>query len=314
MATMLRVVGSNEKKMASAEPAGPSDEEILKAETDLREEARNLVQEIEHKYWDLGRALYDVYDGVPGGYRGLTGSSSREDRRSLFEKWGYKNFCDYCENEVGIRKRTGENLRFAYYWFAIQQPMPPHVVADLVSIGRSKMYLLSGVATLDSVTLWIEKAKELTFEDLKKAIKTAKAVTSVRNVDTEEKDASGFVGSSAPVEENAPKQPPKPEEFHQVNVPLADAQFDTWKTAFDRAKKLTNSDKTGHNFELICQDFLANNDFSNTQEKDRTAYLAKMERRLGVLIIAIDPNSGAPIHGRDLLWRMIKESGGEAEK
>jgi hypothetical protein len=38
-----------------------------------------------------------------------------------------------------------------------------------------------------------------------------------------------------------------------------------------------------------------------------------MERRLGVLIIAIDPNTGKPVHGRDLLWRMISESKGQAE-
>jgi len=33
-----------------------------------------------------------------------------------------------------------------------------------------------------------------------------------------------------------------------------------------------------------------------------------MERRLGLLMIAIDPQTGKPVHGQDLLWRLIEES------
>lgn len=312
--TTLRVVGNGEKKIVGSNTQKVSEEDLLKAENQLRSEAQTLVREISHKYWDLGRVLYDVYDGVPGGYRGLMiGDGSKQNRTSLFEKWGYKNFGEYCEQEVGLQKRTAENLRFAYYYFAVQQEMPESVIDELVSIGRSKVYLLSGVANRDSIALWLEKAKELTFEELKKAIKSAKAVSAGRNVDDEEGEMPDDAAAPSARPASAATSPvlQKPEELHTRQFGMYDSQLETWDAAMDRAQGLTGSEKIGHNLELICQDFLANNDFSKIKDKDRSAYLAKMERRLGVLIIAVDPNSGKPIHGRDLLWRMIKESKAE---
>jgi len=321
MGTTLRVVGNGEKKIVGSER--PTEEELLNAENQLREEARNLVREIDRKYWDLGRVLWEVYDGVPGGYRALMkGDGSKKDRQALFDKWGYKNFGDYCEKEVGLRKRTAENLRFAYYYFAIQQEMPSNVIDQLVSIGRSKVYLLSNVATQSSIALWLEKAKELTFEELKMAIKTAKAVTAGQSIDNEERDQSSPTKSLSSGREDAddneekddkdyaPKELPKPDQWHTVTGNMVDSQFEVYQAALKRAEGITNSDKVGYNLDFICQDFLANNNFSNVKDKDRSAYLHKMENRIGVLLIAIDPNTGKPIHGRDLLWRLIEESKG----
>jgi hypothetical protein len=312
MGTTLRVVGNGEKATVGTKV---TDEELLKAENEIRSEAKTLVREISHKYWDLGRVLFDVYDGVPGGYRALmSGQGSMQQRSALFKKWGYKDFGEYCDKEVGIQKRTGENLKYAYYWFAEQQKLPPEVINELITIGRSKVYLLSGIATRDSIGIWIEKAKELTFEELKLAVKAAKSVGAAKNVDTEEKDQGTFFDDDAPSggkgdggggSSSGAKPLQKPEEFHQVYAQMADSQYETWQQAFKKAQSLSNSEKVGHNLELICQDFLANNDFSKIKDKDRSAYIAKMERRLGVLMIAIDPNTGKPVHGRDLLHRMM---------
>jgi len=308
MGTILRLVGNAEKNSSKADIQSVSEEDLLKAENDLRLEAKLLVRDISSKYWDLGRVLYDVYDGVPGGYRSLmAGGGAKQDRTSLFAKWGYKNFNDYCEQEVGLQKRTAENLRYAYWYFAIQHELPAPVIADLLLIGRSKVYLLAGFATRDSISLWIEKAKELTFEELKKVIQASKAALADRNVDGEEREAQPSSQQSE-VDASAPKGLQKPEVLHTVQAGLYDAQMETWQSALSRAQGLTGSEKIGHNLELICQDFLANNDFSKDKEKDLDAYFSKVERRLGVLIIAIDPRSGKPVHGRELMWRMIEES------
>jgi hypothetical protein len=311
MGTTLRVVGNGEKNTVGTKV---SEDELLKAENQLRNEAKTIVREISSRYWDLGRILYDVYDGVPGGYRALVrGEGSMKNRTSLFEKWGYKTFGDYCDKEVGIQKRTGENLRFAYYYFAVQLEMPDSVINELVTVGRSKVYLLAGVATKDSIGLWIEKAKELTFEELKKAIKAAKSVGAAKNDDNEERDQdqTSMFDDGKPDEKSESsladisKPLTKPDMTTTVQLGLYPEQMETWQSAFQKAQSLSGSEKIGHNLELICQDFLANNDFSKIKDKDRSAYIHKMEKRLGVLIIAIDPNTGKPVHGRDLLHRMM---------
>jgi hypothetical protein len=323
MGTTLRVVGNGEKKIVGSDARKPTEEDLLKAENQLREEARTLIQEIDRKYWDLGRVLWDVYDGVPGGYRALmSGEGSRKDRVALFEKWGYKNFGEYCENEVGLRKRTAENLRFAYYYFAIQQEMPDNIVEQLMSIGRSKVYLLAGIATKSSIALWLEKAKELTFEELKKAVQTAKAVAAGKNVDNEEREPQSIKAGSSSADESdgedeekyQPKDLPQPDQWHVISGNMVTEQYEVYQAALKRAGDVTGSDKVGYNLDFICQDFLANNNFSNIKEKDRSTYLSKMERRIGLSIIAVDTNTGKPVHGRDLLWRLIEAAGGKMEK
>jgi len=305
MKTTLRVVGGKHDNTAkSSDNIDVSEEELEKAEADLRQEARTLVHEIETKYWDLGRVLYDVYDGVPGGYRAmLKGKGAVGERVELFKKWGYSGFGDYCEQEVGIQKRTAENLRYAYYWFAISQEMPAKVIDQLISVGRSKVYLLAGVADMSNITLWIDKATDLTFDELKMAIKTARAVAAIKSTDTEEADQ----GSGPEVSEKEKgKSLPKPEEMTTFQAGLFEGQKTTCDAAFKRAESISNSDKKGHNLELICQDFLSNNDFDDPK-KDVDKYISKMERRLGLLIIAIDPKTGKPVHGTDLLWRLMEE-------
>jgi hypothetical protein len=140
-------------------------------ENRLRNEAKGLARDISLKYWELGRVLHQVYSGIPGGYQGLKkGDGAKRRRKALFEKWGYKNFGEYCEKEIGINKRTAENLRFAYHYFAIRQELTKPVIGRLIALGRSKVYLLSGVATRDNIGLWIKKAKDCSFEDLRAAI------------------------------------------------------------------------------------------------------------------------------------------------
>jgi hypothetical protein len=148
------------------------------AEAKLRDRARTLVMEIDERYWELGRILYEVYD-----YRAfLAGDGAMHNRRTLFKRWGYKNFGDYCEKGLGIQKRTGENLRFAYYWFAVQQKLPITTINQLVTLGRSKTYLLAGFATASNIMSWINRARACSFEELKRTISTAKNGGAVRPV------------------------------------------------------------------------------------------------------------------------------------
>lgn len=286
-----------------------SDEELERAENDLRVLAKDLFKQIETTYWELGKALYEVYDGVPGGYRELLkGEGSRAARRALFEKWGFSSFEEYCEKEIGILKRSAQNLRYAYYWFDIHLSLPTELKEQIKSLGRSKVYLLAGFVDNDNVMSWIDKARKITHDELKKEIKLAKGSKAKSDQDGDTgRDASDVMS------EDDPKAAPAPEEMHTLQAGLYEAQWKTWEAAFERAKNISGSDKIGHNLELIAQDFLANNDFTKP-DGDVRAFAAKVERLMNKKLIVIDPGTGMPVYGSDLLWMLVKEKSSKASE
>lgn len=288
------------KEEPPTEAVKVSEKELEQAENQLRERARTIRWDIEDNYWELGKCLWEVYDGVPGGYQAtVRGDGAKQAREALFQKWGFKSFEHYAESELGLRKRTAQNIRYAYYWFEIQEQLPEDVLTELKKIGRSSVYILAGFAKKDSISIWIEKAKSSTFEELKKAITQAKAVRAGKSGDSEEVDQLAGPGDS--------RAAPAPEQTHTVQTSLYDDQFKIYEAAMARAKGLSKSDKIGHNMTLIFQDFLANNEFGDDPKKDIKGFLSKMERLVGLKLIAIDPATGAPKFGKEILWMLIKE-------
>ena len=296
----LKIVKPGDSKKEASEGIEISGKDLEKAESELRSRAKSLRWEIEDNYWELGKCLWEVYDGVPGGYQAMMkGDGAKQAREGLFAKWGFKSFENYAEAELGLRKRTAQNIRYAYYWFEVQEKLPAKVLTELKKVGRSRVYILAGFARKDSINLWIEKAKSCTFEELKKSITSAKAVKAGKNVDDEE--VNSLSGS-----EDGSGAPP-PEQTHTVQTSLYDDQNKIYESAIARAKGISKSDKTGHNLVLICQDFLANNEFGDSPKKDIKGYLSKQERLIGLKLIAIDPATGSPKFGKEILWMLIKE-------
>ena len=279
-------------------------DDLEQAENRLRTRVKDLFVQVETTYWELAKALYEIYDGVPGGYRGLTsGDGAREARRELFRKWGYSSFEEYVEREIGIRRRSASNLRYAYWWFVIDQNLSDDLITQLKIIGRSKIYTLAGYVTKDNIHIWLENAKSMTNDELKKAIDKAKVVVSIKD----RGDEALFESSkSDEVDGDGFRAPPAPESTHMLSTSMYDGQWSTWQAALDRAKNVTNSDKISHNLEMICIDYLASNDFADPKD-DLKRSIAKFEKLIGHKIIAIDTKSGKPVYGGDLLWLMVKQ-------
>lgn len=282
---------------------------LERAENELRQRAQELSRQIETTYWELGQILYEVYDGVPGGYRSaIKGEGAKEMRKSLFEKWGYSSFEEYCEKEVGIHRRSASNLRYAYYWFEIHlSGLPPEIRSEIRSLGRSKVYVLMGKVTSDNIVPWLEKAKNMTTEELKKAVILAEAArkrteqSPETGEDTFEhaRSASGAGGGSDY------KEAPQPEVVHNFQTTMYDGQWDICQQALERAKNISGSDKINHNLDMIFTDYLATNGFTDPKD-DLKRSIAKFEKQIGKKIIAIDPQSGRPIYGADLLHMLVE--------
>lgn len=285
-----------------------TEEELLAAENELRSEAKSLYASIETTYWELGRVLYEVFDGVPGGYRELLkGDGAREARREIFRKWGYSSFEEYCEREIGIQRRSASSLRHAYWWFEIKLQLPTELKDQLKKLGRSRIYVLSGFVDNDNIMSWLEKASTMTVEELRKAVN---AVNALKKKPVTPDDQLFEYAKAAQYQEQQNEQEhldaPALEQGHTLMTNLYEGQWNTWNQAFDRAKNITKSDKVSHNLEMICQDYLATNDFADPKD-DLRRYMAKMEKMTGMKIIAIDPHDGKAVYGADLLWALVQQ-------
>jgi hypothetical protein len=76
-------------------------------------------------------------------------------------------------------------------------------------------------------------------------------------------------------------------------------QYLTVQDALVRAQELSQSEKKSHNLSLICLDYLATNDFMGGAARDesRMKYLAKIERLLGLRLVAVDARSKEVCYG-----------------
>lgn len=83
------------------------------------------AQILQDTIFELGKSLIEMRDG------------------KLYKELGYQNFAEYCENEVGIKRRQ------SYCYISIVENLPEDFVQSTAQIGSQKLYLLS---RLDEVT------------------------------------------------------------------------------------------------------------------------------------------------------------------
>ena len=81
--------------------------------------------------------------------------------------------------------------------------------------------------------------------------------------------------------------------------------------ALQRAEELSGSPKQGHNLTLVCTDFLATNSFKKSTLSQRLSYLAKLEKALGLQLIAFDPSEKKIVFGIETLERLSQEAQSE---
>lgn len=77
------------------------------------------AQILQDTIFELGKSLLEMRDG------------------KLYKELGYQNFAEYCENEVGIKRRQ------SYCYISIVENLPEDFVQSTAQIGSQKLYLLS---------------------------------------------------------------------------------------------------------------------------------------------------------------------------
>jgi len=138
----------------------------LVVEVPIREELKDLRNNIETSYVEMAKKLHEVWAGA------------------LFVEWGFQNFKEYVEDELGI------NVRRCQYMVAIAETVQRLNISweDLRGIGWTKARIISpmlGTDKSDKTTEeWIELANNSSVKVLESHVKDAKkqadAVDSIR--------------------------------------------------------------------------------------------------------------------------------------
>jgi len=185
--------------------------------------------------------------------------------------------------------------------------LDPALKQRIADLGFSKVRELIRVLTIRNAAQWVEQAEKMSYFTLAAAVTDERKRLGAGDASAEaEKDqeGAGEGDDAAPPEEPAPA----PEMLTREAFAFYPEQLNNVRLALQKAAELSKSDKKSHNLDLICLDFLASNDFLAGETDHRPRYLAKIEKRLGVRLVAFD-QEGDPIYGIDVL-KMVAESGG----
>lgn len=265
----------------------------------IRRQAKSLASNLETGYMELARILYTVYD---------TPQDGDVTKPPLFQAWGYNSFADYAEEELGLHRRKAERLRRIWYKLEVElEGLDSKIKERIVKLGWSKTRELVRVLTVRNAKDWVDKAEKLNYPELLEALSKYTTEREARIREAESSDEE-------PNPDDLDPAVPDADKFKVETFSLAEPQLESVKTALERASELSTSKKKGHNLDLICTDFLATNGFLKGDDIDKKNYLAKVEKQLGVSIVAIDPLSDEIIFGLATLERLARAGAADSEE
>lgn len=304
----------------------------------VRKRARQLAQDLDTGYMELAQILYDVWD---------TPMDNDPNKGPIYKQWGFDSFAQWADEDLNIQKRKAERLRAIWYTLEVELAgMDVDLKKRIISLGVSKVRELVRILDMDNAEGWVGIAEKASYPVLRASIAKAKdkqevdklaaqvaakqaAEAAVEVEDDSEREEPDLeaVGGSAHVPDSAPDfddsevrkggpQPgnpvpalDEPEEMSFEHFGLFPEQHLNVKLALRKASELSGSDKKSHNLDLICTDFLANNDIvpSNIAE-NRMRFMRRMEQVFGVKVIALDTANDEIVYGAGTLSKLAKGS------
>lgn len=243
----------------------------------VRADAIKYRDNVEENYLKLGKVLDTVMRAV-------------DDRQTaVYRNWGFQDFDEYCERELGFRARKGYYLMGAYRQID-RGKLPKDTIKRL---GWSKAALLaplaeSGVIDENNGEKWVEKVADKSSTEVRAMVKHAR--------DKSSGNARG--GSSSSSSSRATTGSTSPEELYHFKVSLFKDQHENLQTALAKAKTITGSDKMPWLVDCIAMAFNSECYSEHTDALDET--LKRVERVFGVKLIAIKDENQRIVFGERL--------------
>ena len=126
--------------------------EITTRSNEVRQETMVAVSAIDESYQNLAKLLHETYDN---GY---------------YIRWGFENFKEYCESEVGVQYRK------ARYLVGIAQTIKDLDInwSEVEGIGWTKLRTLLPMLKEEGEGDWLELAKQYSVKELERIVKDHK--------------------------------------------------------------------------------------------------------------------------------------------
>lgn len=128
--------------------------EIVNRSNEVRDQILVAAALIDESYQSLAKLLHETYDN---GY---------------YLRWGFENFKEYCETEIGVQYRK------ARYLVGIAEMIRDLSIAweDVEGVGWTKMRALIPILKEEGIVGdWLEIAKQYSVKDLEKLVKDQRA-------------------------------------------------------------------------------------------------------------------------------------------
>jgi len=272
----------------------------------LKKRSKVLTRELDMGYVELAQLLHLAHN-VP--------IDNDPKKPPTYARWDYDSFPEYAERELGLMRRKAERLRSIGRVLDVELAGLDSALKDrLIALGWSKLRELVRIFMnkhdRKTVKKWVEFAEENNFQQLYRAVgkaldkmgvKNGKPVDdvteSVIDEDAEEEDGSaledgedeGYYGGGSMTVKDAADALPPPERTKMFSFMCIDEQIDVVAAALERAEELGGERSKSARMALICTDFLASNSFGKPNDpKTRVSYLRKLEKLLGIKLIAVN--------------------------
>ncbi len=239
----------------------------------------------EYKDGDVRRMILDQIVKTDQALREIAKLLFTVYQRSLFTRWGFKNFQEYVEADLGFKYRKANYLVNIWSWYTENVHREDVMDAIWNEIGWTKAKELVGVITDENADHWLLRARELN------AVQLAEEARKYLKLQAGGDGGGG--GSSST------------DEFKTMSFKLTEDQKANVEEAVELASKMSGSEKKGHNVDLISTNFIANN--ADSLARDSLDFLGLIEKQYGISLLAVRLSDKTVIHGREVFEAIREE-------
>jgi len=262
-------------------------------DTDLAVTDTIEIDGMKWKDQDIRRMILDGRKRIDEQFREVAKLMFVVYQRSLFTRWGFKNFEEYVNADLGFSYRKANYLVKIWDWYTNNVSRDDVLDAIWNEIGWTKAKEMVGIINDENADEWLRKAREMNAIQLAESCRAyLKAL-----------QGGDEGGRSSTKDENPDKS---------LSFKLTPSQYENVMEAIKLSEKASQSDKRGHNMDLICTNFIATNAESIT--RDAADFLGTIEKLYGYQILAVRTSDGTLVHGQEVYEAVLDDARKEARE